>query len=230
VNNAVGSGTGTGTVTVNTGAVLGGTGTIAGNVSNSGNVDAGNFVTGVPQVGTLHVGGNYTQAAAGIFSVELASLAAHDDLIATGSATLGGTLSVSLTSGFTPVAGNTFEIMTASGFGGSKFATTNLPSLSADLGWTVNYGTTNVVLSVGLAGDFNNDTHVDAADYALWRKGLGTTYTQSDYDKWRAHFGLPGVGSGAGLSAGGAVPEPTSLLLSVLTSGLLLFGAARRRR
>jgi autotransporter-associated beta strand protein len=229
VNNSSGSGTGTGTVTLNTGTVLGGTGTIASDVSNSGNVDAGSFLSGVPQVGTLHVGGNYTQAAGGIFSVELAGLAAHDELIATGSATLGGTLAVSLTSGFTPAVGNTFEIMTASGFGGSKFATTNLPALSGGLSWNVNYGTTNVVLSVSIPGDFNNDSAVNAADYATWRKGLGTTYTQGDYDLWRAHFGQPG-GPGAGLSSGGAVPEPASLLLSVLGGALTLFGVARCRR
>ena len=39
------------------------------------------------------------------------------------------------------------------------------------------------------AGDFNNDGSVDAADYVVWRNGLGTIYTQSDYDTWRANFG-----------------------------------------
>ena len=33
-----------------------------------------------------------------------------------------------------------------------------------------------------LDGDFNNDGKVDAADYVVWRKGFGTTYT---------HVGLP---------------------------------------
>src|ERR1700742_3841341 len=33
-----------------------------------------------------------------------------------------------------------------------------------------------------LPGDFNDDGHVDAADYLVWRGGLGTTFTQSDYD------------------------------------------------
>jgi hypothetical protein len=229
VNNGLGSGTGTGTVTVNAGTALGGGGTIAGDVSNGGNVDPGNIASGVPQVGVLHVGGNYTQSAAGMFSVELAGLASHDELFVTGTGTLAGTLSVSLVSGFTPQAGNTFEIMSASGFGGSKFTTTSLPNLSGGLGWNVNYGATNVFLSVGLLGDFNNDSVVDTADYATWRKGLGTTYTQTDYDLWRAHFGQTG-GIGAGLSAGGAVPEPASLLISALVCSISLFGVARRRQ
>ena len=38
-------------------------------------------------------------------------------------------------------------------------------------------------------GDFNLDGTVDAADYVVWRNGLGTTYTQSDYDVWRPTSG-----------------------------------------
>src|SRR5262249_28456487 len=65
----------------------------------------------------------------------------------------------------------------------------------------------------GLAGDFNSDGKVDAADYVAWRNGLGTTYTQNDYDGWRAHFGqTAGSGSGA-RSFNGSVPEPCSLNL-----------------
>src|SRR5262249_15044183 len=50
------------------------------------------------------------------------------------------------------------------------------------------YGLAWSAVSV-LPGDFNYDGTVDAADYVVWRKGLGTTYTQSDYDTWRSHFG-----------------------------------------
>ena len=54
-----------------------------------------------------------------------------------------------------------------------------------------------------LAGDFNEDGVVDAADYVVWRKGLGTTYTQKDYDTWRAHFGqTAGIGSDQAPSRG----------------------------
>ena len=38
----------------------------------------------------------------------------------------------------------------------------------------------------GLAGDYNNNGTVDAADYVLWRKTGGS---QDDYETWRAHFG-----------------------------------------
>jgi probable HAF family extracellular repeat protein len=77
-------------------------------------------------------------------------------------------------------------------------------------------------------GDFNRDGTVDAADYVVWRKGLGTTYTQDDYNTWRSHLGQT-AGSGSGATAGGsafavanlpssAIPEPASLALLLLAA------------
>jgi hypothetical protein len=74
-----------------------------------------------------------------------------------------------------------------------------------------------------LAGDFNHDGTVDAADYVVWRKGLGTTYTQADYDAWRVNFGRT-AGDGVPLrSAEGlpvTVPEPSTAIL--FTLGVIL--------
>jgi hypothetical protein len=75
-----------------------------------------------------------------------------------------------------------------------------------------------------IPGDFNGNGVVDAADYVTWRKGLGTTYTQSDYDVWRAHFGQT-AGSGAGAIANAAVPEPTTLVMLILAA----LGASTQR-
>ncbi|MCC7476188.1 MAG: hypothetical protein IT425_12395, partial [Pirellulales bacterium] len=58
-------------------------------------------------------------------------------------------------------------------------------------------------------GDFNNDHVVDAADYVIWRKGLGTTYTMSDYWVWRSQFGQTIPGAGSSLDSVSAVPEPS---------------------
>jgi PEP-CTERM motif len=93
------------------------------------------------------------------------------------------------------------------------------------------------VAAAGVTGDYNNNGVVDAADYVVWRKNLGQsvtipndptpgTVTQSDYDYWAAHFSATS-GAGAGLSRGGAVPEPSTILLAVV--GMIGVGAFRRR-
>jgi hypothetical protein len=78
---------------------------------------------------------------------------------------------------------------------------------------------------VSLSGDYDENGVVDAADYVVWRKGLGTIYTQADYDVWRAHFGQT-ASSGAGVRANAAVPEPTTLVL--LLVGILAMNSRRR--
>jgi hypothetical protein len=84
---------------------------------------------------------------------------------------------------------------------------------------------------VTATGDFNLDGAVDAADYVVWRKGLGTTYAQNHYSVWRANFGASlGPGSGATLPSAAplsaAVPEPATWVQLIL---LLRFGCRRRR-
>jgi uncharacterized protein YjbI with pentapeptide repeats len=87
-----------------------------------------------------------------------------------------------------------------------------------------------------LPGDFNNDGTVDSADYVVWRKGLGTTYTHDDFDVWRAHFGdvlNAGIGSGGAGSANSlspAVPEPTSIALAVAALGVVALRPRRPRK
>ena len=74
----------------------------------------------------------------------------------------------------------------------------------------VGHFSTYSVVAVGLAGDYNHNGTVDAADYVVWRETDGT---QAGYDTWRAHFGQAvGGGSGA-LADSAAVPEPSGILL-----------------
>jgi len=69
------------------------------------------------------------------------------------------------------------------------------------------------VTATGVPGDFTHNGTVDAADYVVWRKGLGTTYTQADFDTWRSHFGQS-AGSGSSNSTLATVPEPCIMLLA----------------
>jgi len=68
--------------------------------------------------------------------------------------------------------------------------------------------------TVLLDGDFDFDRDVDAADYVVWRKTDGSS---SGYNLWRTNFGRT-VGAGSVLST--PVPEPTTVLLLGLSTGI----------
>jgi hypothetical protein len=88
-----------------------------------------------------------------------------------------------------------------------------------------------------LAGDYNHDDQVDAKDYAVWRKTLGSTTAlaadgsanqqidQADFDVWRRNFGTAVAGSGVAI---GSVPEPYGWVLAVVgVVGFLLAHSLR---
>ncbi len=84
-----------------------------------------------------------------------------------------------------------------------------------------------------LAGDYNEDGVVDAADYTVWRDSFGQsgsglaadgdgsgTIDDGDYTIWKTHFGeTAGAGS---LTGTAAVPEPTGFVLLMIGSLILL--------
>ena len=146
--------------------------------------------------------------------------ATRDHIVVTnnGSVTLGGILDLSILAGFNPALGQSFSLFEGSiGSITGAFSTVNAPIVNGHA-LNVVYGANSVMLEVGNAGDFNGDGRIDAGDYVVWRKGLGTSYTQDDYTVWRAHFGqTSGTGSGANVDSfrnvSSNVPEPSSLTL-----------------
>lgn len=72
-----------------------------------------------------------------------------------------------------------------------------------------------LTLTLLFAGDHNRDGSVDAAASIVWRKRLGTTYTQDHYHVWCSHFGQTAAG---GSAASGAIPEPATTLLLLFAS------------
>jgi len=95
----------------------------------------------------------------------------------------------------------------------------------------------------GLAGNYNGNNEIDAADYATWRDAMTAgatdllndstpgTVDESDFLYWRDHFG-ESLGSGAG-SASAAVPEPSSALLLLICGAcwcLKRMGGSIRRK
>jgi len=88
-------------------------------------------------------------------------------------------------------------------------------------------------------GDYNHNGIVDAADYVVYRDTFGQTGTvlaadgngngaidTGDYDIWRAHFG-EAAGSGSGVSANSAVPEPATPVLLILAAGVICLPGRR---
>lgn len=90
-------------------------------------------------------------------------------------------------------------------------------------------------------GDYNGDGLVDAADYTVWRDHLGSevhtevdgdksgVVDQGDFDIWHDDFGHHG-GGGALAAGNAAVPEPSSGLLAIICSAILLVYRTRSRQ
>jgi hypothetical protein len=81
------------------------------------------------------------------------------------------------------------------------------------------------ILPQPLAGDYNNNGTVDAADYVVWRNGDSPDDTQAGYDLWKANFGNS---SGGPPPNAAGVPEPAALMLCMI--GMVPFIGTRPRR
>jgi hypothetical protein len=75
-----------------------------------------------------------------------------------------------------------------------------------------------VMSATPIPGDFSGDATVDASDYIVWRKGLGTAYSSADFNMWRAHFGQT-IGSGS--LTGIQIPEPGTSAILLLAVGVV---------
>jgi T5SS/PEP-CTERM-associated repeat protein len=190
---------------------------LTGSLTNSGIVAPGN-TTGLLSL----TNGNYAQTASGILAIDLGGVhtGEFDRLeVHRGNASLTGGLQVSLVDGFLPSVGNVFEVLWVEEVLSGAFdpALISFPALPGRQ-WNLvqRRGTVRLeILSALLAGDYNGNGVVDAADYVVWRKTDGT---QQGYDTWRANFGQT-AGSGASLAssrASGAIPEPATLWLMSL--------------
>lgn len=116
--------------------------------------------------------------------------------------------------------------------------TANGAAMSMLSDFSIVYDGTKTIVTLaaaGVAGDYNSDGIVDAADYVVWRKaaalgtsslpnrstGLSGPVGQMDYDFWRSRFGAT-AGSGTDIRASNAVvPEPATRLILSLTCLLL---------
>jgi hypothetical protein len=196
----------------------GGTSTIDVPFTNSGTIAV--------QAGTLSFTNALSLGSAGKLRFRLSGILAgvtYGKLNTPSSLAIAGALQVTLAGSFMPGVGNSFDLLDwgTGGSGGSlsgTFAQLSLPPLASGLKWDASqlYMTGVISVAAGIPGDYNQNGVVDAADYTVWRDGLGSTYTPADDDVWKQHFGAH-----AGSSAAAAVPEPTSSILLIVAVVLL---------
>jgi hypothetical protein len=223
-----GSKTGGGAVSTNATGTLAGTGNVDGNVSNSGTIAPGDE-TLTP--GTLTLVNNVTNLENSRWLIGL------DGALA-GRLDIGGDLDLSAIDSLDVVgtgSGSSWIIANYAGTLLGEFDNVT-PGYAVDYGTGMNSQITLNAVPIGLAGDFNEDGTVDAADYVTWRKndgtnnalpnddGLGTPIGPAHYALWQANFGNTSSGGGA-LAA---VPEPGTMLL--LVSATAGSAAVRFRR
>jgi hypothetical protein len=105
-----------GGMTISSGGVLTGIATVGANVSNSGNVSPGSSTN----PGTLTINGNYSQSGALNIGINGTSASGNfGSLAISGTASLGGSLNVALGSGFQPVDGDIYKVLSASSASGT---------------------------------------------------------------------------------------------------------------
>lgn len=177
----------------------------------------------------MTVDGNFTAQSGSTLQLDILSPAIRDQLIITGALQAAGTLTVALATGAaTPQLGDSFDILDFASASGT-FDTLNLPGLNTGLAWNTSRLYVDGMLSVGLASDFNTDGQVDAADYVLWRTNPTAYGDLAGYNSWRQNYGATAVGNGSNIGVN-AVPEPSCVLLAVLTVATLQLARYRRRR
>ena len=128
------------------GALFGNGGNVAAHLLSAGTVTPGNSATAP---GKLTVTGTYTQTSAGALDANLAGANSgqFSQLNVNGTATLSGTLNITLLNNFVPVVGATFQILRAKHVTGT-FTTVNGTAINGSEHFTVTYNPTNVTLTV----------------------------------------------------------------------------------
>lgn len=147
----------------------------------------------------------------------------YDQINVPGELTLGGTLEISLINGFTPNAGQTFNILNWGSLTGA-FSNIVLPALDG-LAWDASQLSAGVLsVAPALNADFNHDGNIDAADLNQWAGDFGVnTLSDADGDgdsdgndflTWQWQLGSHSTVT----AAFGQVPEPATVVLLIIAA------------
>jgi hypothetical protein len=130
------------------GSLSGNAGTLVGNLSlTGGTLNPGD---GLKKIGDLNITGTYSESGAGILNIDLDGIVAnskYDVLNVSGAATLGGTITIDLITGFNPVVGNSWDVLNYASATGA-FSTVNLPTAPVGDHYVFACGATNCTLTL----------------------------------------------------------------------------------
>jgi hypothetical protein len=178
-------------------------------------VDGGTLAPGATTSVLLIAGGLTIND--GTLLIDITPLDGATGILAQDLVTLGGNLIVNL-NGFTPAPTDAYTIIEAAAVSGvfDNAIGDRLPVSGGSFLLTTDAN--SVVLSdylASLPGDFNFDGSVDAADYTVWRDGLGSVYSTEDYAVWADAYGNQAVPA-----ATSSVPEPSGWLLALMAGAV----------
>lgn len=217
------------------GASVIGDGLISGLLTAAGTVSPG---SSEQATGTITVRGDLSLTADATVVIDWLEEGVADLVDARGEVTLAGKL-VAQAIGVDPAEGVALAVVTTTGTLVGTFDEFEAPEPTSPLTWAIAYDDSSVYLASvpTLAGDFNADGVVDAADYTTWRDARGETglgrladanldqvIDADDLTVWRANYGRVLT-----LAPAVAVPEPTTLAALLVAALLTIPRKASRR-
>lgn len=171
-----------GTLSVASGGILSGKGTVIGNVVVDGGSGAyvGAILPG-NSTGILTINGNLTQASSSLLEIEVGGVTPgtqHDKLVVTGNAAIGGQLDVPIVNGYMPQVGDSMTILTAanvtgefSGLFAPELQAAN-PNVAIGLNQTATEVQINFVAPITTTQFTSSDPVVDWTDSSAWSTGV----------------------------------------------------------
>ncbi|MFO0940978.1 MAG: LamG domain-containing protein [Pirellulales bacterium] len=193
------------------GGTLSGRGTVSGSTF----TNSGGTLSPGSSPGLINITGDYVQTAGGVLDIEVGGTSSvtpdFDRLVVSGSASLAGTLNVSLINGFVPDVSESFVYLTAASRTGS-FSTTNLPNHAAiDLLSSQYTSTSASLLGTAIITTNTNDSGSRSLRDSIDRANLG----ESQY----IFFNIPGNNA--------HVISPLTELPFIQQSGVYLDGTSQ---
>jgi len=206
------------------------------------------------EIGIITVNGDYTQGPNGTLDIQIAgtggagNLNGHDQLAATQTASLDGTLKLTNVDGFNPavgspegVNGDEFMILTSPDGRSGTFSAVPGRHMGTGKFYEVNYNMSDVTLGAfqALAGDADGDKDIDITDFNILAVNFDTANIEwmdgnfddnndidiTDFNFLAANFAPTGYGA-AGPSS---VPEPAAIALVIFGFSCLAYVTRFRR-